>query len=115
MPNLTRKLQKIGSSLLISIPSNWAKNINLQKGDSISIEINSDSSISIFPITQEEILKEVTIEFPDSNDKWITQIYGAYLLGYDIIRIKGSLQINFRNREMIKSVLRKSRWVRNSG
>jgi phosphate uptake regulator len=107
MANLTRKLQKIGSSLLISIPSNWAKNINLQKGDSISIEINSDSSISIFPITQEEILKEVTIEFPDSNDKWITQIYGAYLLGYDIIRIKGSLQINFTNREMIKSVLRK--------
>ena len=79
MANLTRKLQKIGSSLLISIPSNWAKNINLQKGDSISIEINSDSSISIFPITQEEILKEVTIEFPDSNDKWITPIYGAYL------------------------------------
>ena len=38
MPNLTRKLQKIGSSLLITIPSNWAKNINLQKGDSISIE-----------------------------------------------------------------------------
>jgi len=36
----------------------------------------------------------------------INQIYGAYLLGYDIIKIVGRTQIDFENRELIKKAMR---------
>jgi phosphate uptake regulator len=40
-------------------------------------------------------------------DSLTNQIYGAYLLGYDIIRIKGKSQISFDDRELIKLAMRK--------
>ena len=49
MTKYSRRLQKIGSSLLISLPSEWIKNNNLKKGSIIVVEINSDTSISLFP------------------------------------------------------------------
>ncbi|HEX7206615.1 MAG TPA: phosphate uptake regulator PhoU, partial [Nitrososphaeraceae archaeon] len=42
-----------------------------------------------------------------SMDSLTNQIYGAYLLGYDIIRIKGKSQISFDDRELIKLAMRK--------
>jgi phosphate uptake regulator len=40
-------------------------------------------------------------------DSLTNQIYGAYLLGYDVIRIKGKSQISFDDRELIKLAMRK--------
>jgi phosphate uptake regulator len=40
-------------------------------------------------------------------DSLVNQIYGAYLLGYNIIRIKGKSQISFDNRELIKYAMQK--------
>jgi phosphate uptake regulator len=40
-------------------------------------------------------------------DGLINQVYGAYLLGYDIIRINGKSQISFENRELIKKAIQK--------
>jgi phosphate uptake regulator len=42
-----------------------------------------------------------------SVDSLINQIYGAYLLGYSDIRIKGKRQILFEHREHIKLTMRK--------
>jgi len=66
-------------------------------------------SISIFPTdTRREILKEVTILLAGlSTEKLLNQIYGSYLLGYDLIQIKGISPINYETREQIKSVIRK--------
>jgi phosphate uptake regulator len=95
--------------MLISLPVDWIKTHTLKKGDVVSVETNNDNSISIFPTdTRREKLKEVTILLPGlSTEKLLNQIYGSYLLGYDLIRIKGISPINYENREQIKSVIRK--------
>jgi phosphate uptake regulator len=109
MSRYARRLQKIGSSMLLSLPSEWGKNNNLKKGNMLMIEVNRNNSISLYPsdIDAEDV-KEVNIPHPQlSMDSLTNQIYGAYLLGYDIIRIKGKSQISFDDRELIKLAMRK--------
>jgi len=109
MPRYARRLQKIGSSILISLPSQWIKNNNLKKGNILPVDINRDNSISIFPSDDmADETKEVTISYsPASMDTLVNQVYGAYLLGYDIIRIKASSQISFEDADRIKKAIRK--------
>src|SRR6187200_553366 len=109
MDRYARRLQKIGSSILISLPSEWIKSNNLKKGNVVLIEINRDNSISLFPSDAGgEDIKEVTIPYPRiSMDSLVNQIYGAYLLGYNIIRIRAKSQISFDDREIIKHAMRK--------
>lgn len=109
MSRYARRLQKIGSSILVSLPSEWIKNNNLKKGSIVSIEINRDNSISMFPSADAmEKIKEVGIRYsPVSMDSLVNQVYGAYLLGYDIIRIKASSQISFDDADRIKKAIRK--------
>ena len=103
-----RRLQKIGSSILMSLPAEWIKTLGLKKGDILSIENNHDNSITIFPARDRNSQgTEITIHLFDlSHDKLINQIYGAYLLGYDLIKIVGKTQIDFENREIIKKAMR---------
>jgi phosphate uptake regulator len=103
-----RRLQKIGSSVLMSLPAEWIKTMGLKKGDILSIENNDDNSITIFPAADRNSqAKEIAIHLLDlSHDKLINQIYGAYLLGYDIIKIVGRTQIDFEDREIIKKAMR---------
>ncbi len=103
-----RRLQKIGSSVLMSLPAEWIKTMGLKKGDILSIENNGDNSITIFPAADRNSqAKEIAIHLLDlSHDKLINQIYGAYLLGYDIIKIVGRTQIDFEDREIIKKAMR---------
>lgn len=103
-----RRLQKIGSSALMSLPAEWIKTLGLKKGDILSIENNHDNSITIFPARDRNSQgPEITIHLFDlSHDKLINQIYGAYLLGYDLIKIVGRTQIDYENREIIKKAMR---------
>jgi phosphate uptake regulator len=109
MPRYARRLQKIGSSILISLPSQWVKDNNLKKGSIVPIDINRDNSISIFPSDDmADETKEVTIPYsPASMDTLVNQVYGAYLLGYDLIRIKASLPISFEDADRVKKAMRK--------
>jgi phosphate uptake regulator len=81
----------------------------LKKGATLLVEINKDNSISVFPSADaNEVAKSVTIPYShESIDNMINQIYGAYLLGYDIIKIKAKRQISFEHSESIKFALRK--------
>ena len=110
MARYARRLQQIGSSILVSLPSQWIKSNNLRKGNIVPVDINRDNSISIFPSendTQDKI-KELTIPYSTvSIDILVNQVYGAYLLGYDIIRIKATSQISFEDADTIKKAMHK--------
>jgi phosphate uptake regulator len=110
MERYARRLQQIGSSILVSLPSLWIKNNNLKKGSIVPVHINRDNSISIFP-SEDDIadkIKELTIPYPSvSMDMLVNQVYGGYLLGYDMIRIKASSQISFEDADRIKKAMRK--------
>ncbi len=109
MARYARRLQKIGSSILISLPSQWIKSNNLKKGSIVPVDINRDNSISIFPSDDmAEEAKEVTIPYSVvAMDTLVNQVYGAYLLGYDVIRIKANSQISFEDADRIKKAMRK--------
>lgn len=109
MARYARRLQKIGSSILISLPSQWIKSNNLKKGNIVPVDINRDNSISIFPSDDmAEEAKEVTIPYSVvTMDTLVNQVYGAYLLGYDVIRIKANSQISFEHADRVKKAMRK--------
>ncbi|HEY7080586.1 MAG TPA: phosphate uptake regulator PhoU [Nitrososphaeraceae archaeon] len=109
MSRYARRIQKVGSSMLISLPNQWIKFNHLKKGATLLVEINKDNSISVFPSADtNEAIKSVTIPYShESMDNMINQIYGAYLLGYDIIKIKAKGQISFEHSESIKFAMRK--------
>ena len=110
MARYARRLQQIGSSFLVSLPSMWIKNNNLKKGSIVPVHINRDNSISIFPSQDDtaDKTKELTIPYSSvSMDTLVNQVYGGYLLGYDMITIKASLQISFEDADRIKEAIRK--------
>lgn len=110
MARYARRLQQIGSSILVSLPSIWIKNNNLKKGSIVPMHINRDNSISIFPSQDDtaDKTKELTIPYSSvSMDMLVNQVYGGYLLGYDMITIKASLQISFEDADRIKKAIRK--------
>jgi phosphate uptake regulator len=110
MARYARRLQRIGSSILVSLPSMWIKSNNLKKGSIVPLHINRDNSISIFPSQDDaaEMIKELTIPYSSTSmDMLVNQVYGGYLLGYDMITIKASLQISFEDADRIKKAIRK--------
>jgi phosphate uptake regulator len=110
MARYARRLQQIGSSILVSLPSLWIKSNNLKKGSIVPVHINRDNSISIFASEDDtaDKIKELTIPYPSvSMDMLVNQVYGGYLLGYNMIRIKASLQISFEDADRIKKAMRK--------
>jgi phosphate uptake regulator len=110
MARYARRLQQIGSSILVSLPSQWIKSNNLKKGSIVPVHINRDNSISIFASEDDtaDKIKELTIPYPSvSMDMLVNQVYGGYLLGYYMIRIKASSQISFEDADRIKRAIRK--------
>jgi phosphate uptake regulator len=110
MARYARRLQRIGSSILVSLPSMWIKSNNLRKGSIVPLHINRDNSISIFPSQDDtaDKIKELTIPYSSASmDVLVNQVYGGYLLGYDMITIKASLQISFEDADRIKKAMRK--------
>lgn len=109
MARYARRLQKIGSSVLVSLPKDWIRQNKLEKGNTVVIEVGKDNTIAIYPSgTEQEEAKEVVIPYPSPYaEAIVNEITGAYLLGYDLIKIKAKSHISYDYREMIKEVIGK--------
>jgi phosphate uptake regulator len=102
-----RRLQKIGSSILVSLPIEWVEANKLGKSDEVEIETGANS-VSITPTGNSKPPKEVVIEYPVSKRGNISaDVTGAYLLGYDIIKIRGKSVISIEDRERIRGLMRR--------
>ncbi len=107
MPKFIRRLQKIGSSILVSLPKEWVDANKLNKSDEVELD-TTDNSVSITASKSERPSKEVVISYPLPQDENIVaNIIGAYLLGYDIIRIKAKTTIPVEDREKIRNSMRR--------
>ena len=106
MTTFTRRLQRIGSSILVSLPKEWVVANKLDKSSQVEIEI-IQNSLSITTQQSKKPTKEVEIPYPLSKeDSVVANITGAYLLGYDLIRIKGKSTISIKDRENIRASMR---------
>jgi len=107
LPKFIRRLQKIGSSILVTLPKEWVDSNNLKKSSEIEIE-TSQNSLSITANKDVRPSKEVVISYPlPKEENIVADITGAYLLGYDIIKIKGKTSIPIEDREKIRESMRR--------
>ena len=106
MTTFTRRLQRIGSSILVSLPKEWVVANKLDKSSQVEIEA-TQNNLSITTQQSRKPTKEVEIPYPLSKeDSVVANITGAYLLGYDLIRIKGKSTISIKDRENIRASMR---------
>lgn len=78
------------SSLVVSLPKEWMQENALKKGDTVSINIQQDRSLVIYPsVLKSAEPKEITLPIAENEeDLLITQkILGAFLNGYSGIRL----------------------------
>lgn len=109
---LLRKVQEMGgATLLVSLPKQWANSSNIKKGSLVAIEPSADGGLMIYPtrdVDDEKIEKELEIKYPSkfNNEGLPNEITAAYLLGFDLIRIKGQYRIAPKDRERIISSIK---------
>ena len=107
MTKFIRRLQKIGSSILVSLPKEWVDANNLDKSSQVELETGQDS-LSISANKETRPTKELVISYPLPKDENIVaDITGAYLLGYDIIQINSKSIIPGEDREKIRNSMRR--------
>jgi phosphate uptake regulator len=107
LSKFTRRLQKIGSSILVSLPKEWVDAHNIGKGSQVQID-TAENSLSITAGEVKKLSKEIDIEYPlPSEENIAANITGAYLLGYDIITIRGKSTISVKDREVIRESMRR--------
>ncbi|MEK6866805.1 MAG: phosphate uptake regulator PhoU, partial [Thermoproteota archaeon] len=107
MTKFIRRLQRIGSSILVSLPKEWVIANNLDKGNQVELETGQDT-ISISANKEMRPTKELVISYPLPKDENIVaDITGAYLLGYDIIQITSKSIIPGEDREKIRNSMRR--------
>jgi len=103
----TRRLQKIGSSILVSLPKEWVDANNLDKSNQVEIETNQNN-LSIRTQQSKRPSKEIEISYPlPKGESIVPTMTGAYLLGFDIIKIIGKLPISISDRESVRGSMRR--------
>ena len=107
MTKFIRRLQRIGSSMLVSLPKEWIDANGLDKGSQVEVDAGQDSvSISANPAARPT--REIVISYPlPKEENIVADITGAYLLGYDIIRIDSAHSIPAKDREEIRNSMRR--------
>jgi phosphate uptake regulator len=102
-----RRLQKIGSSILVSLPKEWVDANKLDKSSQVEIETGQDT-LSISANKESKPTKELVISYPlPKEENIVADITGAYLLGYDIIQINSKSIIPGEDREKIRNSMRR--------
>ena len=81
-----RKIMSLGrSSLVISLPKNWIKLTELERGDFVTLSVQKDNSLLVFPgIRKEREHREITLKVDpsESKDLLTRKIIACYLNGY---------------------------------
>lgn len=109
-----RKVQFTGgSTYIISLPKKWVDQNHLRKGSIIRLREEEGGILSIIPIDRiteqkpEEALLKISRE--DNSGSVIRKVVSAYLVGYNLIRIKSESQkpLSTKQRHEIKAFSRR--------
>jgi len=107
LTTFTRRLQKIGSSILVSLPKEWIDANNLNKTNQVEIETNKNN-LSIRTQLSKRPSKDIEITYPlPKGESIVPTITGAYLLGFDMIKIVSKSPISITDRESIRGSTRR--------
>jgi phosphate uptake regulator len=85
-----RKIQKVGySTLTVSIPSRYTKELGLREGDNVIIREEFDGTLRLIPQTRSTRTSKVLIKIDlIGNEELLSKlIVSCYMLGYDTIEL----------------------------
>ncbi|MCI2414544.1 MAG: phosphate uptake regulator PhoU [Candidatus Aramenus sp.] len=90
-----RRVQKFGkSTLMVSLPAEWVKEVGLNPGESIYLEVDEDGSLKVYPpnLKSENASKEVKVVVKSTSPADLAgrTVYSLYVLGYDKITVESS-------------------------
>jgi len=88
----TRRVQKVGySTLSVSIPSDFAKDLGLRAGDNLLVREEADGTLRLIPAVSAKRVSKASIRADqvDGEDLIPKLIIGCYALGYDTIEVVG--------------------------
>ena len=92
---------------MVSLPKEWIDANNLDKTNQVEIETNQNN-LSIRTQLSKRPSKEIEISYPlPKGESIVPPITGAYLLGFDIIRIVSKSPISFADRESVRGSMRR--------
>jgi phosphate uptake regulator len=102
----TRKIQKIGNTLYVSIPRSWTKQLQLKHGEKVTL-VNKDGSISIYPKTEETRSREITLSLNSKNSAQSIKrgVIAAYLDGFDTIAVKTETIFTEKQQDVIRETI----------
>jgi len=99
-----RKVQRTPSgTFFVCLPKSWAERYNLKRGDVVAFIETSDGRLLIDPKYGVELSPCVMNLKP--GPFLSREITGAYLLGFDIIRVETKERINFEVRDVVKKTV----------
>ncbi len=87
-----RKVQEVGhSTLSVSVPKKFVRELKLKKGDSVILRAEADGTIRLIPRTNAKETSRAVIraEQAGSDEMLVSLMVGAYALGYDTIEVVG--------------------------
>jgi phosphate uptake regulator len=96
------------SSMVISLPKNWMQLNELKKGDVVSLAIQRDRSLVVYPRAElKSISKEITLRIGrDDDETLITQkIIGPFLNGYSGITLISEKIFSIPQRKAIRNIV----------
>ena len=87
----TRKVQLTGgSTLIVSLPKEWASRVNLKPGDLVALTVQPDFSLKLMPWGRRDKPFSTSLKL-GANTKpgeAIREFIARYLVGYDVIEIE---------------------------
>lgn len=106
MARFVRRLQKIGNSILVTLPKEWVEANGLQKGGQVELETGAETvAISAGRRGRE---RGLVIPYPlPEGENIAADITGGYLLGYDAITVKSGSAISETDRELVRDSMRR--------
>ena len=108
-----RKLQKVGhSSISVSLPRKWVKEMNLKRGDAVLVVPENDGSLKIFSrdtLEQDQRAEEYICNSDLCDDPKMLEriIVGSYILGRDLFSVISSERMRSEHIEEVRGIISK--------
>jgi len=112
--NDLRKLQRVSSSTLtVSIPSEYAKHLELHEGDSVMVREEGDGSLRLIPTARKPktVKASIKVDFVENEELLSRLVVSCYMLGYDAFELNSKDRISPAYLESATMTLRSLRGV----
>ncbi len=107
-----RRLQKVGySTLSVSIPSDFVKELGLRGGDNLLVREEADGTLRLIPAVGAKRVSRASVRADQVHSEGLLSklIIGCYALGYDTIEVTGKDGLSESTLDQVVTTMRRLR------